>query len=86
MSRDFHLLLTDQQHRWLTDESERTSVPASELVRRALERTYDIDGPRTTGLEVHVAIWRRRIFGRRAGVTFEPRWRAPRRRRGMSRR
>jgi nucleotide-binding universal stress UspA family protein len=73
MAKRVNIVLTDRQHAWLTDESERTSVSASELVRRALERAYRLDGGRgAAGLVLHVSLWRRRSFGRRAGVTFDP--------------
>jgi len=73
MAKRVNLVLTERQHTWLTDESERTSVSASELVRRALEQSYKLDGGRRAiGLGLHISLWRRRSFGRRAGVTFDP--------------
>ena len=75
MPREFHFLLTDEQHRWLERESSRTSVSVSELIRRAVDRTYRVDAPavarRPSGLELRLTFWRRRVFGRRAGVRFD---------------
>jgi hypothetical protein len=72
MPREFHVILTETQYEWLTAESERTSVSASELVRRALDQTYEIAGrSRMSGVELSVRVWRRRIFGRRSGVAFD---------------
>jgi hypothetical protein len=72
MSKKIHVTVSDATFDWLKSESERTSVSVSELARRALERIYPLDGRRTTGVEVRLGIWRRRIFGRRSGVAFDP--------------
>jgi hypothetical protein len=72
MSKKIHVTVSDATFEWLKAESERTSVSVSELARRALERIYPLHGRRTNGVEVHLGIWRRRIFGRRAGVAFDP--------------
>ena len=74
MAHEFHILLTDEQHRWLERESSRTSVSASELIRRALDRTYRIavsgSPARPSVLELRLTVWTRRVFGRRAGIPF----------------
>jgi hypothetical protein len=72
MAKRMNLVLTNEQYAWLTSESERTSVSASELVRRALGQAYGLDGrERTNGVELRVALMRRRIFGRRAGIALD---------------
>jgi hypothetical protein len=73
MSQKITVVVNDETYAFLKQESERTSVSISELVRRALDRIYRLRGRRTTGVEIRFAIWRRRIFGRRAGVAFDPR-------------
>jgi hypothetical protein len=40
MSRSVHFTLTDGQHGFLIEESVRTGLSMSELVRRALDSTY----------------------------------------------
>jgi hypothetical protein len=40
MSRSVHFTLTDGQHGLLVEESVRTGLSMSELVRRALDSTY----------------------------------------------
>lgn len=40
MSRSVHLTLTEGQHALLVEESVRTGLSMSELVRRALDSTY----------------------------------------------
>jgi hypothetical protein len=73
MSQRITVVVDNETYEFLKQESERTSVSISELVRRALDRIYDLRGRRrTTGLELHLGVWRRRIFGRRAGVAFDP--------------
>ena len=72
MSQRISVIVSDDTYAFLIAESERTSVSISELVRRALDRVYALPGRRTTGVEVRLAVWRRRIFGRRAGVAFDP--------------
>jgi hypothetical protein len=73
MSQRITVVVDTETYEFLKRESERTSVSISELVRRALDRFYCLRGRRTTtGVEVHFGIWRRRIFGRRAGVAFDP--------------
>jgi hypothetical protein len=72
MSKKIHVTVSDEVFDWLKAESERTSVSTSELVRRALDRVYRLRGRRTTGIEFYFGFWRRRIFGRRAGVAFDP--------------
>lgn len=73
MSQRITVVVDNETYEFLKWESERTSVSISELVRRSLDRFYRLRGRRrTTGLELQLAIWRRRIFGRRAGVAFDP--------------
>ena len=73
MSRKIHVTVSEGMYDWLNAESERTSVSVAELVRRAIERLYPvISGRRTTGIEINLGIWKRRIFGRRAGIAFDP--------------
>jgi hypothetical protein len=72
MSQKITCVVDDATYDFLKRESERTSVSMSELVRRALDKIYRLRGRRTTGIEVYFGIWRRRIFGRRAGVAFDP--------------
>jgi hypothetical protein len=73
MSRKITVVVDDETYDFLKAESERTSVSISELVRRALDLVFKLKGRRTTGIEIRFGIWRRRIFGRRAGVAFDPR-------------
>jgi Ribbon-helix-helix domain len=73
MSQKITVVVDDETYDFLKAESERTSVPMSELVRRALDVVFKLKGRRTTGLEIRFGVWRRRIFGRRAGVAFDPR-------------
>jgi hypothetical protein len=74
MPSRFHVLLEDHQYRFLTDESERASVSVAELIRRAIDATYGLDGNRRTpGVELSFALWRRPdagVLGRRSGITL----------------
>jgi len=72
MSQKITVVVSDETFDFLKRESERTSISVSELVRRALDRIYRLSGRRTAGIEIRFSIWRRRIFGRRAGVAFDP--------------
>jgi hypothetical protein len=40
MSRRMHVIVTDRQHAFLLDESDRTGLSMGELVRRAIDGTY----------------------------------------------
>jgi len=64
-----HVIVSDRQHRFLRDESERTGLPISELVRRAVDTTYrPFERQRLNGFEVSVGVWRRpdaAVIGRR---------------------
>jgi hypothetical protein len=74
MPTRFHVLLEDRQHAFLTDESERASVSVAELIRRAIDTTYALDGARRApGVELSVALWRRpdgAVLGRRSGISL----------------
>jgi hypothetical protein len=72
MSKRITIIVDDDTYDFLKQESERTSISICELVRRALERAFPLGGRRTTGVEIRIAVWRRRIFGRRPGVAFDP--------------
>jgi predicted CopG family antitoxin len=73
MAKRITIIVEDDTYEFLKQESERTSISICELVRRALERAFPLRGRRrTTGVEIRVAVWRRRIFGRRPGVAFDP--------------
>ena len=70
----FNLILEQRQYAFLSGESERLSVPAAELVRRAIDKTYGLArDPKAEGVEVSLAVWRRpdaAIVGRRPGIRF----------------
>jgi hypothetical protein len=74
MSRRFNLHLEEAQYDALTAESARSSVSVAELIRRAIDRAFDLDSSRRTGgMELSVALWRRpdaAVLGRRPGVRF----------------
>jgi len=74
MSRRFNLILEEEQYAFLTTESTRQSVSVAELIRRAVDRTYELrKDDRTDGFELSLGLWRRpdaAIVGRRSGVTF----------------
>jgi hypothetical protein len=74
MSRRLQITLTDRQYAWLMAEADRTSVPAAELTRRALEQTYPIDSlpAGSDGFEVNFGIRRRPLStGWRAGKRLD---------------
>jgi hypothetical protein len=70
VSRRIHIVISDRQHAFLADESDRTGLSASELVRRAIDATYrPFERPRLNGFEVSFALWKRpdaAIAGRRS--------------------
>jgi hypothetical protein len=74
MSRRFNLHLEDLQYDVLTAESARSSLSVAELIRRAIDRAFELDSSRRTGgLELSVGVWRRpdaAVVGRRSGVRF----------------
>jgi hypothetical protein len=63
------MMLTHRQHSFLSNESERTGLSMSELVRRAIDATYRPKArPRVQGYELSVGLWREpdaAIVGRR---------------------
>jgi hypothetical protein len=60
MSRQAHVTLTDQQHAFLVEESVRTGLSMSELVRRAIDSTYRPKlRPTVAGFHANIAIARR---------------------------
>lgn len=69
MSRRTQFTLTDRQHGFLVDESNRTGLSMAELVRRAIDRVYrPFSRPSVRGVEVSVGVWRRpdaAVAGRR---------------------
>jgi hypothetical protein len=77
MTRRFNMYLEDAQYSALFNEASRSSLSMAELIRRAIDRTLDLDaGRRTGGLEVSVGVWKRpdaAVVGRRPGVRFGPR-------------
>ena len=60
MSRRTQVTFTDRQHAMLIDESNRTGLPMSELVRRSIDLAYRPTrrSPFLRGFEVSVSIWR----------------------------
>ena len=64
-----HVSVSDRQHAFLRNESERTGLSIGELVRRAVDTTYrPFERPRVNGLEVSVGVWTRpdaAVVGRR---------------------
>jgi hypothetical protein len=74
MSRRFNFYLEDVQYDVLTAESGRSSVSVAELIRRAIDRAFELDSSRRVGgIELSVGVWKRpdaAIVGRRSGVRF----------------
>jgi len=64
-------MLTDEQYAFLKQESHRTGLSAGELVRRALDASYQLDQRRRVrGFDVSLGVWRSpdaAVAGRRAG-------------------
>ena len=64
-------MLTDEQYAFLKQESHRTGLSAGELVRRALDTSYQLDQrPRVRGFDVSLGVWRSpdaAVAGRRGG-------------------
>jgi hypothetical protein len=69
MSRRTQLMLTDRQHAFLADESNRTGLAMAELIRRAIDKTYRPHArPAVRGFELSLGLWDRppaAIAGRR---------------------
>jgi hypothetical protein len=60
MSRKTQITLTDRQHAFLLDESQRTGLSLAELVRRSIDRVYRPNlRPRIPGVELSVGLWKR---------------------------
>jgi hypothetical protein len=63
------VVVSERQYAFLRDESERTGLAMSELVRRAVDSTYrPFERPRVNGFEVSVGLWKRPdagVVGRR---------------------
>ena len=60
MSRRTQITLTDRQHAFLREESQRTGLSLAELVRRAVDGIYrPYDRPRFRGVELSVGVWHR---------------------------
>ena len=74
MSRRFNFYLEDVQYDVLSAESGRSGISVAELIRRAIDRAFDLDASRRTGgLELSIGVWRRpdaAVVGRRSGVRF----------------
>jgi hypothetical protein len=74
MSRRFNFYLEDAQYDVLTAESGRSSISVAELIRRAIDRAFELDSSRRTGgIELSVGVWKRpdaAVVGRRSGVRF----------------
>jgi hypothetical protein len=59
MGRRTQMTLTDRQHAFLRDESERTGLAMAELVRRAIDGVYRPHSrPKVSGFELSVGVWR----------------------------
>jgi hypothetical protein len=64
MSRRLQIAITEAQYQVLHRESERSSVSIAELVRRAIDTTYELTGPGRVLEITHV-------LGRRAGIPLD---------------
>jgi hypothetical protein len=74
MSKRITFYVPDEWYEFFRGESERTNISVGELIRRPLSRAYPLTARRrTTGIEINFSVWRRRIFGFRSGVAFDPR-------------
>jgi hypothetical protein len=76
LSRRTQITLTDRQHLFLRDESERTGLPMAELIRRAVDTTYrPFSRPRLRGFELSLGMWREpdaALAGRRVSRRHRP--------------
>jgi hypothetical protein len=61
LSRRFQLILSETQYRFLSAESNRSSVAVAELIRRAIDDTYGPTGEKRVHVITHT-------LGRRSGV------------------
>ena len=60
MAVDIHVLVRSDQRTVLLEESARSGLPVSELVRRAIDAVYLPDRrPAARGVELSVGLWRR---------------------------
>jgi hypothetical protein len=60
MGRRMQITLTDRQHAFLRNEAERTGLPMTELIRRAVDATYRPYWRfRVRGFELSLGVWRR---------------------------
>jgi hypothetical protein len=64
-----HVIVSERQHAFLRDESNRTGLSMGELVRRAVDSVYrPFERPHVDGFELSVGLWRRpdaAVAGRR---------------------
>jgi hypothetical protein len=69
MRRRTQVLLDDRQYDFLHRERARTGLSIGELVRRAVDATYEVDRrPTVRGFDVSFGLWRRpdaAVIGRR---------------------
>jgi hypothetical protein len=69
IGRRTQITLTDRQHAFLRDESARTGLPMTELIRRAVDATYRPHSRyRVPGLDLSISVWRgldEAVIGRR---------------------
>ena len=70
MSRRFNITLTDLQYESLTAESQQSSVPVAELIRRAIDDKLPARTVGVAGHELSLRFRRRPSTGRRPGVRF----------------
>ncbi len=60
MAMHLHVLLPEEQYTFLREESARTGLSMSELVRRGVEATYKVGArPKVRGTEFRIGFWRR---------------------------
>jgi hypothetical protein len=60
VARRLHILISEKQYAFLDEESDRSSVSISELIRRAVDTVFGPEGERTV---VHIT----HTHGRRPG-------------------
>jgi hypothetical protein len=59
IGRRTQITLSDRQHAFLREESARTGLPMTELIRRAVDATYrPYSRLRIPGVELSIAVWR----------------------------
>ena len=55
-----HVLVRNDQHATLLEESARSGLPMAELIRRSIDAVYNAERrPAARGVEVSVGVWRR---------------------------